>query len=672
MCFGAAALAAACGAAQLASASWSFYDPLPPYIAEGMVWQQVYPTSGWLGNGSQRVAIVVWEDMTVAPAQRLYAQISSSIDAYAEDVAASGFKTAVFKFYGMAELWPQPDPPDLGLFGLRDQLHALYQQAGSLSGAVLVGNVPYVLGEEVVTIGGAPHHIDYPSDIFLADLDGELRDDYTSGNYREGVFDNIDGHETEIWISRIMARPGLVNFVNQNCTTPPPAPATEWTQELLLQNYFARNAFWRWNAFNTDNKSLYFSPDPVSTELQDQLGELFGPPHVMLDDPPSVGDPPLQPTPPDAYLEDFGEGYAHVHIAGYHGDEHTHVGPTGDLLHKVWREHYVVPDYAAPGMQVHYDCAGQPTMSFILGTCDNAEIASFTEGLAGDGRCCFGDGTCRDDLSQYDCTVLAGRFSPQVTCEGDPCPAWVPPWPLVPPSGSDNSATIAEVLAFNPDMRGLLVLGHSKATATVAPIEEYYQALLDGGCAGDGLKATYNDSEYPSAKIGFILLGDGTLKSGLRWNGDVLDPYHYWDYADNWSAGRPPSSSYYEAVLHNNGDEIQMNNGVADSTTYVRRYEGDGADGGGLRIWSRRDLEVTGDAIFHDDYAVALEPGIDAQHPTQFSIGGTLSGLSLSLPEYSALSVGLSSDSASMLEGNWTDPDRPGHERDVLEPGLRR
>jgi hypothetical protein len=445
--------------------TWGFYDPLPPEIeAADAFWQQVYPEAGWLGLGTERVAIVVWEDRTVVEDQRLYYRISSAINAYADDVAASGLRVAVFKFYGMAEQWPplDPPPPPEDAPGLRDRLRALYlQQPDSLAGTVIIGNVPYILAEEVIDYYGTDIHVDFPSDILLADLNGNLRDDSAGGLWRAKVFDNMaDDRSTEIWVSRIVARPGLVNFVNLYCTTAPPTPATEWTQESILENYFARVAQWRWKAFNTDGKALFFSSVDAGTELQNDFADIFGP-NVDYE----IHE--TSPARPGLYLDTIAEGgYSHIHLNAVHGTEVTHVWE--DSLHYVCREHYVVPGYVAGEVGVHPGCAGLPIMSFVLGTCENSEYGFFPPWLSpAVGACCWHDGTCTIE-SEPDCTIEGGRFIGTQFCED--CPAWRAPWPPTPAPGSPAAACMAEVLAFNPDnMTGLVALGHSKATATAAP-----------------------------------------------------------------------------------------------------------------------------------------------------------------------------------------------------------
>jgi len=107
---------------------------LPPDIpAEDAVWEVVYQS----GIGSERVAIVVWEDIGIPdPQDRLYGQLQLTLERYADDVATAGFVAMVIKFYGMAE-----DPLDAEANDLRRRLRLLWKDQESLAGAVLDGNI---------------------------------------------------------------------------------------------------------------------------------------------------------------------------------------------------------------------------------------------------------------------------------------------------------------------------------------------------------------------------------------------------------------------------------------------------------------------------------------------------------------------------------------------------
>jgi hypothetical protein len=100
-----------------------------------------------------------------------------------------------------------------------------------------------------------------------------------------------------------------------------------------------------------------------------------------------------------------------------------------------------------------------------------------------------------------------------------------------------------------------------------------------------------------------------------------------------------PNPYYPENVLHNNGDEIQMDAEGQSGVVLVRRFEGDGAAGGGLRILTGKHLEATADAVFQAGYGVTLDGGPSAENPTQFSVGGVMSGGTLDLSENTLASI---------------------------------
>jgi hypothetical protein len=634
------------------AAAQSYRHPLQPRIAPADAkWQQAYPATGWLGGGNERVAVVVWDDMNVAQNERLYALLSSSIDAYAQDVAAAGFKVAVFKFYGMAE---DPDPNHSTANDLRKRLYDLWAEPESLAGTVLVGNVPYLLFEYFDSTGR-----DIPSDILLADLDATITDELDESDvyidaedverwpWRKGALDNWEGdQQVEIWISRIIARPALVNFVNDHCS------GSSWTQESILESYFSRDALLRWGVFNTDMTALLFSYDSGGT-IGNDMAELFGP-NVTPMAPPDWG---TWTSAADVYLEALKNDYAHISINGYHGMEEKQIGPlyTWQDQFYVHREHYVVAGFdpdGPGGMPTHTGCEDPQTMSYFFGTCLNGSFAYFPPPTppGGTGACCLDVGLC-EILSDYNCWVEGGAFQgPQTSCTGN-CTTWSPPWP--PQLGE---ACIAEVAAFNTDCLGLIAVGHSRTTGGASVAPDYFATLRDGGCAGEGWKQAFNKCDDPMLKAGLVMLGDGTLKSGLRWSGDGAT--HIWSIGDNWSAGRSPNDQYPENVLHNNADEIQVD-AAAGPIVNVRRFDGNGAEGGGLRINAGRHLETSSDATFTATYDVTLDPGVDPQHPTQFSIGGTLSGGNFSLNDYSELTAGLDSVAQTVLDGDWT-LDGPG------------
>ncbi len=320
----------------------TFDHPLPEYINPlDVVWDVQYEIAG----GPERVAVVVWDD----PSEHLYNVLSAPIDTYAQDVAAAGFTVDVVKFYGMAE-----DPLDPDAHDLRWQLKQVYDdtEAGSLAGAVLVGNVQHLLYEydkddnvEVFDI------IDFPCDMLLGDMDGEIYDNYDEedeppGEWGDRVFDTWDSAngEIEIWTSRIIARPELCDYFGGA------------TQVQILTDYFARNHNDRWNAFNSSGKALLYCADMPWPEYElaavTVLNQLFGYNVTSLWGAETTYTDYIEVRLPDV------PGYAHIHFTGHGNPDGTcHFIGGG-----VCREHYVAIDPL--------------TMSYVFESCNVFNFAN--------------------------------------------------------------------------------------------------------------------------------------------------------------------------------------------------------------------------------------------------------------------------------------------------------
>jgi len=133
---------------------------------------------------SNRICVVV-EDA-------LYASISSGISQLSEDLKAAGHSTAIYRFTsGNAQ-------------NLRSYLAARYNEAASLDGAILIGNLPYVVYELLQNWGGADEYEDFACDIFYMDLNGTWRDTNATPPFVQGKLDTWTGDKAiEIWVSRI-------------------------------------------------------------------------------------------------------------------------------------------------------------------------------------------------------------------------------------------------------------------------------------------------------------------------------------------------------------------------------------------------------------------------------------------------------------------------------------
>jgi len=126
--------------------------------------------------------------------QNVYANIATALSLYETDLNAMGFDTITY-------LYVSGTPEDL-----RTYLTTLYEQAESLVGAVLIGNIPHIICEMMQDWGDGSEYEDFPCDIFYMDLNGIWSDTLSSGSVQpnNGKYDTRSGDlGLEIWISRI-------------------------------------------------------------------------------------------------------------------------------------------------------------------------------------------------------------------------------------------------------------------------------------------------------------------------------------------------------------------------------------------------------------------------------------------------------------------------------------
>ncbi len=125
-----------------------------------------------------RICIVVHEDV--------YGPISSNLTQYKVDLVSVGFSVLVYEYSsGSAE-------------DLRSYLAGLYDQAESLVGVVLIGDIPYIIFEmmqEWEEGGDPPEYEDFPCDIFYMDLNGNWSDVLDEGDVQpgNGKYDTREG-----------------------------------------------------------------------------------------------------------------------------------------------------------------------------------------------------------------------------------------------------------------------------------------------------------------------------------------------------------------------------------------------------------------------------------------------------------------------------------------------
>jgi hypothetical protein len=196
--------------------------------------------------------------ITVMVETGIYSAISSSLATYTDDLANMGFSSIVVQFSGDAEY-------------LRDTLITLYNEAESLVGAVLIGDLPYVIYEMNQDWGWGWEYEDFICDFYFMDMDGEWLDQLDDGQVQpnNGKLDTwIDNNGLEIWVSRMK-------------TGNLPSLGSETD---ILNNYFARNHTLRWDLLNSSLMGLVYNDDSwedMAADDADSLESVFGSGNVI-------------------------------------------------------------------------------------------------------------------------------------------------------------------------------------------------------------------------------------------------------------------------------------------------------------------------------------------------------------------------------------------------------
>ncbi len=182
------------------------------------------------GGASGRVCLVVQSNV--------YAQIGAGLAQYQEDLAVQGFTVLVYRFdSGTAE-------------ALRAYLAGLYAEPASLEGAVLIGEIPYVVFEMTENWGSGDEYTDFPCDLFFMDLNGTWQDLTNALPFAAGKYDSRSGDlALEIWASRLKTAnlPSLGNQTN------------------LLNQYFDKNHRFRAGRLVPHRRALVFDDDDWAT-----------------------------------------------------------------------------------------------------------------------------------------------------------------------------------------------------------------------------------------------------------------------------------------------------------------------------------------------------------------------------------------------------------------------
>ncbi|MBN1755068.1 choice-of-anchor J domain-containing protein [bacterium] len=194
--------------------------------------EYLYPKGYFPDSG--RIAIIVHTD--------IYGSLDDELETLAVDLLLEDFSTIIYEYSsGSAE-------------ALRDSLIAWFNHDDSLTGAIFIGDIPYVIFEMMQEWDNNPgvfEYDDFPCDIFFMDMDGTWEDTLENEMVHadNGKYDtwNDDSMFIEIWVSRIRT---------DNLTE------LTGTQLSRIQNYLARNRAYRHGTFGLDRTaSLVYNDD---------------------------------------------------------------------------------------------------------------------------------------------------------------------------------------------------------------------------------------------------------------------------------------------------------------------------------------------------------------------------------------------------------------------------
>jgi hypothetical protein len=128
----------------------------------------------------------------------VYSAISTKVERFRTDLQFFGYTADTYQFVSGT-------PEDL-----RACLAGLYSEPASLVGAILIGEIPYIIYEMMQDwdgVGGdPPEYDDFPCDLFYMDLNGTWQDVLEDGSVHagNGKYDTRSGDlSAEIWTSRM-------------------------------------------------------------------------------------------------------------------------------------------------------------------------------------------------------------------------------------------------------------------------------------------------------------------------------------------------------------------------------------------------------------------------------------------------------------------------------------
>ncbi|MGB2984261.1 MAG: hypothetical protein WBE26_00115 [Phycisphaerae bacterium] len=291
------------------------------------------------------------------------------------DLAEIGFSSVTITISGNAEY-------------LRNSLITLYNEPESLAGAVLIGELPYIIYEMNQDWGSGEEYEDFPCDFYFMDMDGiweDVLDDLPVQPDNDKLDTWSGDTSVEIWVSRL--RTGNLTSLG--------------SETDLLNTYFARNHTIRWDLLNHSHVGLVYPDDDwegMGAEDTSCLESVIGTGNVV-----TITDP--EATTASDYISQRLTADYHLDLIRSHGS------PGG---HGFYEAGHTVFDWVSKDEYTSHDPAAVFFSFFVCSGCDYA-TSGYLGGTAvfnpeGSGLLAWGStktGGMWDDHYMYD-RIAAG------------------------------------------------------------------------------------------------------------------------------------------------------------------------------------------------------------------------------------------------------------------------
>ena len=164
----------------------------------------------------------------------LYNSAAASLSQFSADLQAAGYSVLTYRFSSGSAT------------DLRNYLISRYNESSSLQGAILIGNLPYIVFEMIQNWGAADEYESFACDLFYMDMNGTWKDTNSVTPFVKGRYDTWTGDKAiEIWVSRI--RLDNLPFLG--------APST------VLNAYLSKNHAFRTRTWHGTAKALCYNDD---------------------------------------------------------------------------------------------------------------------------------------------------------------------------------------------------------------------------------------------------------------------------------------------------------------------------------------------------------------------------------------------------------------------------